>query len=57
MRKLPETAPEIHEAFLTGKFVVKRTNGRFKAMEADMALEQTIDKSQKSSSGIIGSTW
>ena len=56
MRKLPSTAPEIHQAFQEGKFVVKRTPGHFNSVGADMALEQTINRSQKSSSGIIGST-
>lgn len=56
MRKLPENAPEVHQAFVAGKFVVKRTRGQFKAVGADMCLEQTINRSQKSSSGIIGSS-
>ena len=56
MRSLPETAPEIHQAFLQGQFVVKRTPGKFKAVAADQSLEQTINRSQKSSGGIIGST-
>ena len=56
MRKLPEIAPIIHQQFMAGKFVVKRTSGPFKAVAADMCLEQTINRSQKSTSGIIGST-
>lgn len=56
MRKLPETAPDIYESFLEGKFVVKRTNEKFKAVGTDMCLEQTINRSQKSSSSIIGSS-
>lgn len=56
MQRLPETAPEVYQAFADGKFIVKRTEGRFKAVGADMALEQTINKSQKSSAGIIGSS-
>lgn len=45
-----------------GKFVVKRTNGTFKAVAADMCLEQTINRSKKSTSGatfkigVIGAT-
>lgn len=54
MRKLSEYAPQINMAFEKEKFVVKCTNGHFKAVGADMALEQTINKSPKSTSGIIG---
>ena len=56
MRLLPETAPGIYQAFLQGQFVVKRTPGKFKAVAADQSLEQTINRSQKSSGGIIDST-
>lgn len=56
MRKLSEDAPEIYENFKAGKFVVKRTEGRFNSVGADMCLEQTINRSQKSASGIICST-
>ncbi|KAH3885249.1 hypothetical protein DPMN_009242 [Dreissena polymorpha] len=56
MKQLPDTAPEIHESFLKEKFVVKRTPGKFKAVAADLCLEQTINRSPKSSGGIIGST-
>ena len=56
MHELPDTAPEIYHAFQEGKFVVERTPGNFKSVGADMALEQTINRSQKSTSGIIGST-
>ena len=56
MKRLPATAPDIYESFCEGKFVVKHTIGKFKAVGADMALEQTINRSQKSQSGIIGTT-
>ncbi len=56
MRKLPETAPGVHASFCAGKFVVKRTEGHFNAIGADMCLEQTINKSAKSAAGIIGKT-
>ena len=56
MRRLPEMAPGIHQAFLQGQFVVKRTPGKFTALAADQSLEQTINLSQKSSGSIIGST-
>ena len=53
MRKLVDTAPDIFESFMAGKFVIKRTQGFFKAVGAEMCLEQTINRSQKSSGGII----
>ena len=53
MQNLPETAPGVHQAFMEGKFPVQWTKGHFKAVGADMALEQTINKSQKGTSGII----
>ena len=56
MLHLPETAPRIYQAFLQCQFVVKRTPGKFKAVAADQSLEQTINRSQKSSGGIIGCT-
>lgn len=56
MRKLPENYPQVHQAFKDGEFAMKRSVGNFKAVGADMALEQTINRSKKSSSGIIGST-
>ena len=58
MHKLPDTAPapDVYRAFIAGKFVAKRTHGKFNAVGADMALEQTINRSQKSASGIIGNT-
>ena len=56
MRKLPETAPDVYESFQAGKVVVKRSSGYFTAVGVDMCLEQTINRSQKSSSGIIGAS-
>ena len=56
MHKLSDTAPDVYQAFMVGKFVVKRTHGKFVAVGADMALEQTISWWQKSASGIIGNT-
>ena len=56
MYRLPEISPTTNEAFLEGKFSIKQTPGFFNAVGADMALEQTINKSQKSVSGIIGNS-
>lgn len=52
---LPWPGFSLHQSFLQGQFVVKRT-GKFKAVAAVQSLEQTINRSQKSSGGIIGST-
>ena len=54
IRKLAQDAPSVFENFKAGKFVLKRTEGQFTA--ADTCLEQTINRSQKSAGGIIGST-
>ena len=56
MRRVPATAPEVYQQFMAGQFPVKRKPGQFKAVAADMCLEQTINRSQKSPGGIIGST-
>ena len=56
MHKLEQTAPTVHQAFVDGKFAVKRTPGSFNAVGGDMVLEQTINKSQKSPAGIIGNS-
>ena len=46
MRKLPREHPEVYKHFQEGKFVVK-TNASFKAVAADMKLEQSIQRSKK----------
>ena len=38
-----------------GKFKVKIRSGNYRAVSADMALELTVSRSQKSHSGIIAS--
>ena len=54
MRKLPQDYPEIYKEFMKGKFAVKTKKGRFNAVSPDIKLEQTIQRSKKSTSGIIG---
>ncbi len=56
MQNLSITHPDVYDHFLSGKFSVKRTPGKFKAVGADQCLEQTINRSKKSNSGIIGRT-
>ena len=38
MQKLPQTAPDVHKAFLSGRFSVKKTPGEFNAVGTDMCL-------------------
>ena len=54
MRKLSDEYPEIYSQVMEGKFVVKTINGAFNSVSPDMKLEQTINRSQKSSRGIVG---
>ena len=48
--------PELYDDFMKGGFVVKTSPGAFNSVAADMKLEQSIQRSSKSSSGIIGET-
>ena len=56
MRKLPSEHQEIYNEFMEGKFVVKTKCESFNAVSPDMKLEQAIQRSKKSSGGIIGQT-
>ena len=56
MRRLPETHPDIYREFMQGGFVVKTNAGKFNAVAPDMKLEQTIQRSQKSTGDIVGET-
>ena len=56
MRTLKDDHPKLHAEFVKGHFVVKSNTGSFNAVAPDMKLEQTIQRSQKSSGGIIGQT-
>ena len=57
MRRLQETAPVgFYQAFSSRSIFGKEVSWKFKAVAADQSLEQTINRSQKSSGGIIGST-
>ena len=47
MRKLPHEHPEVYKHFQEGKFVVKRNAAYFKAVAADMKIEQSIQRSKK----------
>ena len=57
MRQLPDEFPEIYGHFKNGEFAAKGKPGTFNAVSPDTKLEQTIQRSRKSQSGIIGQTW
>lgn len=56
MLLLLQTHPTVYNEFLSGRFIVKQSDSSFTSVVTDQALEQTINRSQCSSSGIIGST-
>ena len=53
MRKLDQEHPDQYPEFHAGKFVVQTSAGTVKAVSPDMKLEQTINRPQKSSGGIV----
>ena len=56
MQKLPKYYPLIYCHFQEGRFAEKNSIRYFKAVGADMNLEQTIQRSKKGSGGVIGQT-
>ena len=54
IQKLPQDYTEIYKEFIKGKFAVKTKKGSFNAVSLDMKLDQTMQCSKKSTSGIIG---
>lgn len=56
MLMLEKNAPEVYEKFVSGRFTVKRSAVPFTSVATDQALEQTINKTSKSTGGVIGST-
>ena len=57
MNVLKNTAPEVWSYFMKGCFAVRRKDGSFNGVPADMALEQTYNKDAKeSASGLSGIT-
>ena len=56
IKNVKNSHPDIYTHFMQGDFVVKATAGTFNAVSGDMKLEQTIQRSSKSSHGIIGRT-
>ena len=56
MRQLQSNHPDIYNQFESENFVVKEKEGSFNAVSPDMRLEQSIQRSQKSSHRAIGQT-
>ncbi|XP_014669530.1 PREDICTED: uncharacterized protein LOC106810621 [Priapulus caudatus] len=56
MKKLPETAPDVHEALIAGAFVGRRADGKHNSVSPDMLLEQTYNADAKEASGLDGLT-
>ena len=56
MRRLPTDHPAIYEMFMKGYFVINESHRKFSGVSPDMKLEQTIQRAQKSSNGIICQT-
>eukprot|EP00058_Branchiostoma_floridae_P009808 XP_002595296.1 hypothetical protein BRAFLDRAFT_128105 [Branchiostoma floridae] len=54
MRRLPETHPQVHNAFMAGDHAISRSNQPFAKVWTDMALEQSINLDSKTSGGIVG---
>ena len=52
MKRLPQTAPEVHEAMLNGAFVGRRADGNHNAVSPDMLLKQTYNADAKEESGL-----
>ena len=55
MKRLPCTAPEVHQGFQHGDFVTKETKHAFNQIADDQALEH-VNKSGKVAGGLVGIT-
>ena len=51
MLLLPQTAPDVHEAFEEGNHVVTRSSGPFNSFWSKLGLEQTVVRDTKSRQG------
>ena len=56
LKNLKKSHPGLFAEFMQGNFVVTTSDGTFNSVAADMKLEQSIQRSSKSSKGIIGQT-
>ena len=55
MKRLPCTAPEVHQGFQHGDFVTKETKNAFNQIADDQALEH-VNKSGKVAGRLVGIT-
>ena len=53
-QNLEKTHPNIYKEFFAGNFSVWRKLGSFNKVPSDQVIEQTINKDQKGSGGIVG---
>ena len=57
MEKLPVTHESIHQAFVSGEFVVQRQNNYgFSQIACDQLIEQTLNRDSKTKGGLTGIT-
>ena len=56
VKKMEIENPYLYRKFIQGYFVIRDKEGKFNTVSPDMKLEQTIQRSQKSSKGILGQT-
>ena len=56
IKNVKNSHPDLYTHFMLGDFVVQTTAGSLNAVSGDMKLEQTIQRSSKTSHGIIGRT-
>ena len=55
MRMLPQTAPEVYQAFLAGDFVTKESKQTFNQIPDDQVVEH-VKKAGKDACGLVGIT-
>ena len=57
MRDLPETHPEVHQAFMAGEFAVQRQNQYgFAQITCDQTIGSTLNRDTKTKGGLTGFT-
>ena len=52
MSDLEETHPDVHQKFLDGFHVVRRSNQCWAGLSSDLVIEQTLTRSPKSTGGL-----
>ena len=56
MKRLPDTAPDVHRMILNGAFAGRRADGHHNGVSPDMLLEQTYNAYAKEKRGFDGIT-